>query len=175
MNISHLLQLTVELIQNSKIHFAIGEKQKSEPMLAFYRNIFQEWQAIQSNRNFEQDYILSLIYLTKYEWLFAGIYKRLAVLKVGGKRFQYTTELTPIGSEFNVRLIVQFNKRFRNSYPYLAKYISELEVLEIRRERYTLEPFPGFDRVCVQFDLLKTIIAQEEVSWKTALTNVKGI
>lgn len=57
----------------------------------------------------------------------------------------------------------------------MEKYIHEFELLEILREKYTVSPFPGFEKVKINFDLLISIVSQEETSWKTALSNVKGI
>ena len=48
-------------------------------------------------------------------------------------------------------------------------------MLEILREKYTISPFPGFEKIKISFEILKSIVSQEEVSWKTALSNVKGI
>ena len=175
MKINDLIDLQNEMIVKTKIHFAIGSKEKFEPLYAFYRDDFKYWQENQNNKNFERDYILSLIYCGKDEWLFAGIYKRKSVIQLENNKFEYDTELTSNGYEMIGRLKVKFNKKFRQSYPYLENYINELELLEILREKYTVEPFPGFENVKIKYDLLKTIISQEEVSWKTALSNVKGI
>ncbi len=175
MKINNLIDLQNEMINKTKIHFAIGAKEKFEPLYAFYRDDFKYWQETQNNKNFERDYILSLIYYRKDEWLFAGIFKKKSVKKLDNNRFEYETELTSNGSEIIGRLIIRFTKKFRQSYPYLENYIDDLELLEILREKYTVEPFPGFENVKIKYDLLKTIISQEELSWKTALSNVKGV
>ncbi len=174
MKISELIGLTDDLISNSKIHFAIGAKERFEPLYSFYRNDFKDWQEDQNNKNFERDYILSLIYFGKDEWLFAGLYKRIAV-KQNGDRFKYETELLNVASDLIGRLVIKFTKSFRQSYPYLENYIHDFELLEILRERYTVEPFPGFEKIKIKFELLRSIIAQEEKSWKTALSIVKGV
>jgi len=57
----------------------------------------------------------------------------------------------------------------------MENYIDGLELLEILRDKYTVEPFPGFDKIKIKFELLKSIVAQQEMSWKSALSNVKGI
>lgn len=175
MKISNLLELNAEMISKTKIHFAIGEKKKSEPLHAFYRDDFKNWQENQRNKNFERDCILSLIYKAKDEWLFAGIYKKVSVQKQENGRYKYETELLPNGSEMIGKLLVRFTKKFRQSYPYLENYINDLDLLEILRERLSIEPFPGFEKVKIKFELLQTIVAQTELTWKTALSNVKGV
>jgi len=169
-----LIGIPDEMIKASKIHFAIGATEKFEPLYSFYRNEFKYWQETQNKRNFERQYILSLIYFGKDEWLFAGIYKKIRVEKIGD-RYKYDTILIDKATDLIGRLIIRFAKLFRQSYPFAENYIDELQLLEILRERYTVEPFPGFDKIKIKFELLKSIISQEELSWKTALSNVKGV
>lgn len=174
MKISDLLGITDEIKEKAKIHFAIGAKERLEPLYAFYRGEFKDWQEGQTKKNFEREYILSLIHFRKDEWLFAGIYKKISVQsKLNG--YIYKTELLDISSELIGRLVVKYEKNFRQSYPYFENCIENFELIEILRERYTVEPFPGYENVKIKYELLKSIISQEEQSWKTALSNVKGV
>lgn len=174
MKISNLLGLNDEMIKKTKIHFAIGPIERYSPLYSFYRNEFKEWQETQNKKNFEKEFILSLIYFGKDEWLFAGIYRSLSVEKIG-KRSIYNTEIQDIATDLIGRLVIKFNKDFRQSYPYLYKWINDFELLEILREKYSVGPFPGFENIKVKYDLLKSIIIQQEKSWKSALSNVKGV
>ena len=175
MNIIKLLNCQPDYINKTKIHFAIAPADKFEPLYAYYRGEFKEWQENQTNKNFEREFILSLIYYSKDEWLFAGIYIRKSVKKIKNKKFQYQTELTDLGSEYIGRLIVKFNKTFRQSYTLFENHYNQISILEILRDKLSFERFPGYENVKIKFDLLKSIIEQEEVSWRTALSNVKGI
>ena len=38
-----------------------------------------------------------------------------------------------------------------------------------------MAPFPGYENVLIDFNLLKTIVEKEEPSWKSALSSVKGV
>jgi hypothetical protein len=163
-----------EQIKKTKIHFAIGAEKKEEPLRSFLNGNFKEWQEVQRNKNFERDYILSLIYYGKNEWLFGGIYKRIGLKEEDGK-FIYTTELLDNANELIGRLIIKYEKLFRQSYTYAETCINEFDLLEILRKKYSIEPFPGYENVRIDFELLKTIILKEEESWKTALSNVKGV
>ncbi len=174
MKINELIRFPDDWLNNAKLHFAIGAKVRLEPLYAFYKNEFQSWQDSQNNKNFERDYIFSLIYYAKHEWLFAGVYRRCGLSKRDGK-YYYETELQDVGKELIGRLIIRYEKRFRASYPHLHNHIDKLQLLEILREPYTVEPFPGFENVCIDFDLLKAVITQEEKTWKTALSSVRGI
>jgi len=174
MDIREILKFPDDWVNHTKLHLATGATNKREPLYEFYKDKFQEWQNSQNQKNFEKDYIFSLIYYGKHEWLFAGIFQTKGLTRVE-KKYYYQTELTPIGKEFIGRLIVRFEKNFRASYPHLSKQIGNLELLEILRDKYTVEPFPGFENIKISFGLLKAIIDQEEKTWRTALTSVKGI
>lgn len=174
MKVSELIGITEELNGKIKIHFAIGARERLEPLYAFYRGEFKEWQENQTKKNFEREYILSLIHFAKDEWLFAGIYSRIGIQEKS-TGFLYSTELVNISTEFIGRLVIKYEKNFRQSYPYLESCIDDFELVEIRRDKYTVEQFPGYENVKVKYELLKSIISQEEKSWKTALSNVKGV
>ena len=174
MTIKDLINFPEEWLNKSKLHLATGLKDKLEPLYAFYRNDFKEWQESQNRKNFELDYIFSLIYYAKNEWLFAGVYKQTNIKKIDNKYF-YQTELQDVGKKFIGRLIIKFEKTFRNSYTFLSNHMEKFQLLEILREPYTVAPFPGFENVRVDFTILKSLIIQEEKTWQTALSSVKGI
>jgi hypothetical protein len=158
-----------------KVHCAIGRINKSEPLYSFSKGTFKEWQDGQNNKNFERDFILSLIYYKRGEWLFAGIYESLDVIERNSGGYNYITELTDIGKDLIGRLVIFFEKDFRASYLKLENYIDDLLLSEIFKKRYKLDPFPGFENVNVNYSLLKEIINENEQSWKSALSNVKGV
>ncbi|MCD6578544.1 GIY-YIG nuclease family protein [bacterium] len=157
-----------------KLHLAIGPKEKKEPLYELFKGNFKTWQEGQSKKNFERDYIISLIYYNRDEWIFGGIYKQKGVKKIGN-RFKYDTELIDSYRDFIGRLIIRFRRPGRQSYLNLEKWADRLGVIEILRKPYSVDPFPGYENVVVDFDLLKTIIEKEEPSWKAALSSVKGV
>jgi len=158
-----------------KIHCAIGSKMKHEPLYRFTKGAFKEWQEDQNSKNFERQYILSIIYFNKGDWLFAGIYKSIKVTERTDGRFEYKTELMKIGKELIGRLIIGFDKDFRASYLKLENHIDDLIICEIFKKQYKLDPFPGFENVNISYELLTEIINENEQSWKSALSNVKGV
>jgi hypothetical protein len=169
-----LLDLNITLLKDVKLHFASGVG-NNEPMDAFFNGTFKEWQEDQSGKNFEKPYIIAFISYKKHEWMFAGVYRSLSVRQSEKGGYTYKTELLDHGQEFIGRLIIHFEKTFRNSYPYPKTCFHLLTLTEILREPYTMAPFPGFENVSVSFNELNTIIEQQEPSWKSALSNVKGI
>jgi len=176
MKLLEIIPISPKDLSNYKLHLAIGEKDKKEPLYELSKSVdrFKAWQEQQSRKNFERDFILALIYYKKDEWIFGGIYRRLDVKGNTGK-FEYVTELLDVKRELIGRLIVHFCKTFRQSYVYLEKVANDIEIIEILREPYSIEPFPGYENVLIDFNLLKTIIEKEAQSWKTALSSVKGI
>lgn len=158
-----------------KVHCSIGRINKHEPLYKFSSNTFKEWQEEQNQKNFERDYILSLIYMKKGEWLFGGVYSRKNVKELPNGKFQYNTDLLDVSKDLIGRLVVSFNKEFRASYLLLEKYLEYMIVCEIIRNPYKIDPFPGFDSVRIGFDLLKEVFNENEKTWMSALSNVKGI
>jgi hypothetical protein len=175
MLIKELLPFLETNQKNIKIHCAIGRSDKFEPLYSFSKGTFKEWQEGQNNKNFKRSFILSFIYYKKNEWLFVGIFKSLEVKQRATGGFEYLTELTDIGKDLIGRLVVSFEKDFRASYLNLEKHINDLYLSEISKKPYKLDPFPGFENVNVNYSLLKEIITENEQSWKSALSNVKGV
>jgi len=99
-------------------------------------------------KNFERKYILSIIFINKNEWLFAGIYKCLSIKeakKESGKIYYiYKTELLEYGNELIGKLIINFEKDFRASYLLLENYINDLLLCEIKNRNISLNLFMDF-------------------------------
>ncbi|MCA1919111.1 MAG: GIY-YIG nuclease family protein [Flavobacterium piscis] len=163
----------LENLTKYKVHLATGQKD-NDPLIAFLQDKFKEWQESQANRNFERDYIVSLISYDTSEWLFAGIYKSIDS-KLVKKRYKYKTELLDLHSDLIGRLIIRYKKKFRQSYPYLENIIDDLDVSQILKEKYSIIDFPGYENTIIDFNYLQTIIKKNDKSWCTALQNVKGV
>lgn len=174
MTFSELLKLKSIDPGKIKLHLAIGQKNRNEPWIELTEGRFKSWQEMQSRLNFNRPLILSFVYIGKDEWLFAGIYASDAYTVINGV-YQYSTTLTNDYSEYIGRLVIKFQKIFRMSYLLAEKFIEEMEIVEIFREKFVCVPFPGYSNVCISFDTLRQIYRTEEKSWKTALSVVYGI
>lgn len=172
MNIKDLIPFLAKNKEKIKIHCATGSEDVYAPKKSFLNGKFKEWQAEQNKKNFERQYIISLIYWTKDEWLFAGVYESISVKKSDNGRYIYETKLLDIGDEFIGRAFFKFKKKFRASYLYLEKYIDDINLIEIKRDA-AKQTFPGYDQVNVCWKDLADCI--ESDSWKTALENQKGV
>jgi len=156
-----------------KVHLATGLKD-NDPLIAFLQDNFKEWQEAQSKKNFERKYIISLISYDDNEWLFAGVFKSLGCEWVNN-RYEYDTELLEINTDLIGRLIIRYEKKFRQSYPYLENCIDNFHISQILKEKYSIIEFPGYEKTIINFNYLQTIIRKNDTTWYTALQNVKGV
>lgn len=173
LNLVDLLKVKGIQFENYKIHLATGVD--FPPLDAFLAGTFKEWQEGQNQKNFQCDFILSLISVEGDKWVFAGIYKVLGVTAGITQPYLYQTELLLNQDDLIGKVIVRYKRPSRASYIWGHKYAKYLEVFEIRSEPLSIEQFPGYNNVIVHHSKLKIIVAQQETTWKSALSNVKGV
>ena len=130
--LKNILQL--DNYTNYKLHFATGEKDKKEALTALQNGTFDEFQNQQSKLNFSRKYILSLVYIAEGTWVFAGIYESLGheIHPTDTQyKYRYKTMLTEQYQEYIGKLIVKYDKNFRQSYPYLENHIEGIVISKI--------------------------------------------
>jgi hypothetical protein len=135
---------------------------------------WNEWRG--SKDEFNRPCVLALIefYPDPGTWLFGGIYKVLA--RTGESRARsYTVEADPTQSDLVGRLKVGFARPGRVRSVKLENYIDDMVVLEILRESYTGERFPGYENISHDFTDLEAVFRTSRPDWKAALENVKGV
>lgn len=186
-NLTQLLEIKEQEFQDYKVHFAIGRDNRKEPYNTFLIDGFKNWQEHQTNKNFGRKYILSLVYYEKDIWMFAGIYEVLPVKPVpvqndiGWTGWKYETKLADKATDYIGRAFFRFKKEFRASYPVLeldpknGEPIAKMPLSHILDKRVAISDFVGFDKVDVDYKTLKYLVSDNIFSWKTALSNVKGI
>ena len=186
-NLHELLGVEEKDFCDYKVHFAIGRDKRKEPYNTFLIDGFKYWQECQTAKNWSRKYILSLIYYDKDIWMFGGIYKVLPVQPIpiendnGWKGWKYETELTDKATDYIGRAFFRFKKEFRASYPTLeldpknGEPIAKMPLSHILDKRVALTDFLGFDQVDIDYKTLKHIVSDNIASWKSALSNVKGI
>ncbi|MDE7163766.1 MAG: GIY-YIG nuclease family protein [Clostridia bacterium] len=182
-----ILNIRIEEYKSYKIHFATGVSDKKEPYNKFLINKFDEWQADQTNKNFNREYVISLIYYDKDIWLFGGVYKvnnqnpQPISHNDDWSGWRYDLTLTDNQKDLIGRVFVYYKKRFRAAYPYLelqpqnGNKLSDICVSSILDKKVTINDFNGFDNVNIPYQTLKHIIDNNIATWKSALSNVKGI
>ena len=155
-----------------KIHLACWNG-SADPIDVYYSGQFKEWQEYQNHRNFKCAQVLSLIDLGQSNWLFAGVYNILGCRLQSDRSFRYSTKLVAKQDEMIGRIIAH-HKRTRASYIWHTPEI-KLPIVEICREKMTIDEFPGYNAVVLSHDKLKIITGQRIASWYGALANIKGI
>lgn len=157
-----------------KIHLACWNGHE-HPIDEYYAGNFEKWQQWQTRRNFKCSQVLSLIDLGRSNWLFAGVHEILGCKAhpKNSEHFLYSTRLLPKQEELIGRIIV-YHKRTRASYIWHKPEVV-LPIAEIRREKLTIEEFPGYNGVVISHSSLKIIVRQKIASWYGALANIKGI
>lgn len=174
--IMDLIRLARVDLGTFKIHCATGSN--PTPLEAFLDGMFKQWQEYQNQKNFQCDHILSLIHLGNSRWLFAGVYRVDGVtLRTKGKKswYQYrTTEIDGLG-HLTGRAIIHFEKNFRASYLRGPKFTDQLVVAAICDRRMSIGDFPGYNSIRLSFRLLKTVIQENNPSWRAALSSVAGV
>ncbi len=181
-----VLKIEPQEYSKYKIHFATGSYNKKEPYEEFLMGRFDDWQAYQSRKNFNRDYVISLIYYNKDVWLFGGVYKinnqnPISISKENLNGWKYDLTLTDNQKDLIGRAFVYFKKNFRASYPTLELTrgteinLSDISISYLLEKRVSISDFNGFDKVNISYSALKHIVDNEIQTWKSALSNVKGI
>ncbi len=182
-----VLKIPESELKNYKVHFAIGAKDKSKPYKKFLIGEFKEWQEQQTNKNFPRPYVLSLIYYNKDMWIFGGIYKvtgkpvPIEKPDENWKGWKYNSELMDCQTDLIGRIVVSYKKEYRQSYPNLEMIPEngirpqDMVISSILDKRVSISDFGGFDEVNIDYEILEVIVRDNIYSWRSALSNVKGI
>jgi hypothetical protein len=185
--LDELLKINEEEYHKYKVHFATGSTDKKKPFSMFLIDKFKKWQECQTNKNFERQYVISLIYYEKDLWMFGGVYEILPIKPTqienedGWKGWKYETKLKEQATDYIGKTFFRYKKDFRASYPTLelnpknGTAVAKMQLAFILEKRVTITDFLGFDKVNIDYTTLTHIVSDNITSWKTALSKVKGI
>lgn len=138
---------------------------------------WKDWNSWRGEKDdFNRKYIFSLIeyYHEPNAWLFGGVYEVVERLNKP-RDYGYKVELTDKFSPFIGRLKLKWLRTGRAKSRRLENYLTEFEVLELLKEEYTGEVFPGYEKINHDFHILENIFLLGKQDWKAALENVKGV
>lgn len=181
-NLNELLHFSDEEIYKYKLHLAAKNSEGTQPLDVFARD-FEEWKYWNEWRNnkddFNRQYIFSLIqdYHRPNMYVFGGIfevverYDNYVETEVGYKVILCDKLKQLIG-----RLIVEltsYRTRIR-SYK-LETYIDDLLINEITEKPYQGIPFPGYDKVLIDFPTLEILARNQKSDWRETLQHQKGV
>lgn len=178
MYVFDLLQILNSDIQpkKAKIHLA-GWNGEENPIDVYLAGQFEDWQSWQSRKNFERQFVISLISMPQTDkWLFAGVYFSIASKWHNeSKRYYYELIEDPLCNELNGRLVVSFQRSGRQSYLNSENWSSRMLVSEIFAATLSIGEFPGFKAVNITFQELLLIFRNSLESWRIVLSSVAGI
>jgi hypothetical protein len=171
----HLLSTEIQP-RKTKVHLATTNGSEN-PLDVFLAGRFEEWQRWQTVRNFKRSYVISLIAMAqKDKWLFAGVHRSATPeFKEKQKCFYYPLTEIDAYSPLKGRLIVHFEKRFRQSYTMAEKWELAMLMSQIREKPLAIHTFPGYRKVDLSREELLLIFQQVIPSWQSALSSVAGV
>lgn len=161
----------------AKVHLATWNG-LDDPLVLFRTGQFEPWQASQNQRNFERDFVVSLIDMKAGKWLFAGLFAANgATVKHGaaGDSFDYDLRRVDACEDLVGRLVVTFQRTGRQSYLLAENWCESMTVAEIMPTRLSIDDFPGFAAVDISKAELDVIVARSIESWQSALSSVGGV
>lgn len=164
----------------SKMHMARSNG-IDDPIDVFIRGDFENWQRWQKDHYFNRPYVVSLVQARQPTlWLFAGLYhpagrKRIPASKGEAAHYWYDLERLESADEWVGRLYLRSPYTARHSRPNGETVADDLTVLEVLPERLTIGAFPGYKSVNITLGELRVLVKQNNVSWRSALSAVKGI
>lgn len=158
-----------------KTHLATSSG-ADDPLDVFRDNAFDEWQARQGRRNFERAQVVALIALPEPDrWLYAGAFDQRGSEPLADGDVLYDLAARPETLGMVGRLVVAFRRSGRQSYLNAERWSDQMTVAELRRERLTVGPFPGFSRVRLTHTELQRVVRAGAPSWRSALGSVAGV
>ncbi len=162
----------------TKVHIAASNA-VDHPLDEFRKGTFKTWQEWQSKNNFNREFVVSLIPLktSPTEWLFAGVYKVLeaAPQKAPEEGWGYNTEELIETKCLSGKVVVSYLRKGRNTVRLGEEIAPALEVIEVLRRPFLVEPFISTQNVRISKDQLDKIVEVREPNWVSGLSSVRGI
>ena len=161
-----------------KVHLAVSMG-KHYPLELYFSGMqaFNEQQAWQKQRNFEGEFVLTLVKLPEHsKWLFVGVFDSLSsVWHESVKCYKYHLSPRAALKELEGRLIVRYERKKRQSFRNAETLVDAMKISEYRPERLAIKEFPGYSWAMLTKRELDVVVKQEIASWKGPLSNVGGV
>lgn len=161
----------------AKVHLA-RYNGRHRPLDVFLEGDFDQWQRWQTRRNFQREFVVSLVNMgTPTHWLYAGLFRSLGHVEETDPKPHYFYDLERVGSceEWVGRLHLQSLYTERHSYPRGETLAEDLTVSQLLPERLSIADFPGFKAVNLTKAQLDIVVRNHSTAWRSALSSVKGI
>lgn len=163
--------------ESTKVHLA-RYNGIEKPLDVFIQGNFDEWQCWQGRRNFQRNFVVSLIQAgSPTSWLFAGLFRVDGYEKrdLPTPHYFYDLYRIPETEEWVGRMYLTSQYKDRNSYPNGETLSKDLVVSEVLATRLSIGQFPGFKNINLTKGQLDVVMRENIDSWRSALSSVKGI
>lgn len=117
---------------------------------------------------------LCLLKLSNDTWLLTTIKKVTKELDIRNGINYEGEELENYKSYFG-RVVIKYNKTFRQQGRYYGEICNELEVQQILPTIFDGEDFPGYDKVRLSYGQLEVVLSRGKRDWIAALENQKAV
>lgn len=170
-----------DIDKNAKVKFNQWGSDTNDPMEEYKRNpskINDEWFLWHKKQRYFSvgQTAICLLKLSKETWLLTTIKKitnLIAVGETGGVGYE-ADEIEKYKSFFG-RVIVKYPKNHQAQGRWFSEIENQLEVVEVLPTMYDGEDFPGYDKICLSWRQLETIILREKRDWIKPLENQKAV
>lgn len=163
--------------RRAKVHLARWNGNE-RPLDVLLEGKFDEWQEWQNQRNFQRDFVVSLVNAgTPTRWLYAGLFRSLGYVEEAEPYRHYLYNLERLASceAWSRRLFLESVYKERASYPNGETLAEDLTVVELLPEALSISDFPGFKAVNLTKAQLDIVVRNNTAAWRSALSSVKGI
>ncbi|MBO4428301.1 MAG: GIY-YIG nuclease family protein [Bacteroidales bacterium] len=180
--LNSILRIAEQDLWKYKLHLAAYNGYE-HPLDVFVKSFedWKGWNAWRGNKNdFSREFIFALIpdYHRWGKYIFGGVfrvvrrYEDYAETEIG-----YELEYVDQFKELTGRLVIDFYRYpgMRGRAFRLENYIDAMTVAEILPKPYGGIDFPGYENICIPFNMLELLVVNQKQDWATTLGNVKGI
>lgn len=160
----------------AKVHLA-RYNGNERPLDVFLEGKFDWWQRWQTKRNFQREFVVSLVNTgSPTRWLYAGLFRSIDYVEEADPKphYFYTLERVPSCEEWVGRLYLESVYTGRPSYLRGETLANDLTVVELLPERLSIADFPGFKAVNLTKAQLDIVVRNQSAAWSAALSSVKG-
>lgn len=176
--LNDLLGLDEYEIKKTRLKLNIPEKGKN-PLDLYKSNpdeININWFLSHSSRRYFHTGQIAICFVrvSQDEWLLTTIKNILSELKTDNGVGYEAEEIDKYKGFFG-RVVVKYHNTVKNMGKVFENVMNELEVLEILPEAYKGDEFPGYENICLDYSMLKTIVEREFKGWRGALKNQKAV
>ncbi|MDD7677794.1 MAG: GIY-YIG nuclease family protein [Anaerovibrio sp.] len=176
--LNDLLGLDANEIKRTRLKLNIPEK-GNNPLDLYKSNpdeINVNWFLWHNSRRYFHtgQIAICLVRISQDEWLLTTIKNILSELETDDGVGYEAEEIDKYKGFFG-RVVVKYHNTVKWMGKVFENVMDELEVLEILPEAYKGDEFPGYENVCLDYSMLKTIVERDFKGWRGALKNQKAV